>query len=593
MSSIRVANVNHIAGLPYMGLKEFDFVRYEENTATENARKLHEGEVDLALITPAEYAVHGGYIGFDFGIGCKVKSDTMILYSPCAIKDIRAIHVYERASSSIILLKTLLESHWKISPSLIREDGQSLDLLRFVKGKDAALILHDNAQPLWDKSAVVIDIVKEWIEATGKPYISLIWAMRPGALRPDQMCFLQEAMHRFVKARSGLVDVYSDSTVIDPEIVREYVSSTREYYLDSAMQEGLEGFLRTASDCGIIPKTKFRSATLTLLSRTVPGKRNERSLDEVLEGTLAGQRLTMRDAIRLAYDSALADLAIVAETQRNRHSKHRRVKRVLAISEPEVCDDERSVIHYILDQFQSNASEGIEYCKLPSLPILGGDPGLWKLLLEELRAVTKIPIEALSVYELRWMSIFNRQPIESILKPLADSGLSSVSGLGGEMLVERVSDEPLPGFLSISDWLTTIRAIHSNGLKSSAAMRVHALDSWEDRVLHLSKLRALQDETPGFSSFSIINDNSDAVMNTSTESRLRASALSRLFLDNFDLFIECDKDWQLSIAGVLGCSMGKDSVLVPAQSVESLEFIRRLQTIGMDFDIPKEPKIDA
>lgn len=593
MSWIRVANVSHVAGVPYIGLKDFDFVRYEENTSTENARKLHEGEVDLALITPAEYAVHGGYIGFDFGVGCKEKSDTMMLYSSCPIKDIRAIHVYERASSSVILLRTLLAHHWKISPALIREDRQSLDLLKFVKGRDAALVLHDIPKPFWEEFPVAMDLVSEWVAATGKPFVSLIWAMRQGALRPDQMCFLQEAMHRFVKARMVLADASAEERAIDLELVRHYVSTTREYYLDSVMQDGLESFLKIASDCGIIPKSKFKSATLTLLNRAVPSRRQERSLDEVLEGTLAGQRLAIRDALRLAYESPLADLAMVAETVRTRYSPVRKIRRVFTIPEPEVCDDERSVIHYVIDQFKNHAREGVEYCRLPSLPILGGDPALWELLLKELRGLAKVPIEALSVYELRWMSIFNREPIEEIVKRLTSAGLDMVSGDGGEMLIERVSDEPLPGFLSIADWLATVRAIHSYGASTSAAMRVHALDSWEDRILHLSKLRALQDETPGFHSFSIIHSHIDSAMSGNIETCLRASTLSRLFLDNFRTFEERDLHNQPSIAGVLGCSMGEDSVAVLAQSDETIDILKRLQTLGMDFDIPKVVKIDA
>ena len=64
---LRASGIPQLAGVPYKLLAGLDFVSYEESSPTENARKLNEREVDLALIPAVDYALHGGYVGLEFG----------------------------------------------------------------------------------------------------------------------------------------------------------------------------------------------------------------------------------------------------------------------------------------------------------------------------------------------------------------------------------------------------------------------------------------------------------------------------------------------------------------------------------------------
>jgi len=115
-------------------------------------------------------------------------------------------------------------------------------------------------------------------------------------------------------------------------------------------------------------------------------------------------------------------------------------------------------------------------------------------------------------------------------------GLNSLPGGGAEILVGRVRTRIARLKSTTEEWLEVHGTAHRLGLRSTCTMMFGVKESWEDRILHLSKLRSLQDDTAGFTAFITWPFQDDNLKlergDTSASEYLRVQSISRLFLDN-------------------------------------------------------------
>jgi cyclic dehypoxanthinyl futalosine synthase len=91
--------------------------------------------------------------------------------------------------------------------------------------------------------------------------------------------------------------------------------------------------------------------------------------------------------------------------------------------------------------------------------------------------------------------------LSDLIRRLLDVGLSSIPGGGAEILVDRVRRQISPNKCLTDQWLEVMRAAHRQGLKTSATMMFGHLETLEERIEHLFRIRDLQDETGGFTAF--------------------------------------------------------------------------------------------
>lgn len=134
--------------------------------------------------------------------------------------------------------------------------------------------------------------------------------------------------------------------------------------------------------------------------------------------------------------------------------------------------------------------------------------------------------------------------IEGVLKILIDAGLNGLPGGGAEILSDRVRSIICPKKATAAEWLEVMRTAQRLGLKTNASMMYGHIETVEERVDHLLKLRALQDETGGFQSFLLFPfhpANTELgkqfdIKPVGAWENLKMLALSRLVLDNFDHF---------------------------------------------------------
>jgi len=128
--------------------------------------------------------------------------------------------------------------------------------------------------------------------------------------------------------------------------------------------------------------------------------------------------------------------------------------------------------------------------------------------------------------------------LEEVITRFKDAGLGSIPGGGGEILVDKIRNQIAPLKCDTNHWLEVMRIAHRLGLNSSATMMFGHVESVDDRIEHLRRLRDVQDETHGFTAFICWTFQPENTRlkaeKVGSHEYLRMQALGRIFLDNFD-----------------------------------------------------------
>src|SRR3712207_2813524 len=103
--------------------------------------------------------------------------------------------------------------------------------------------------------------------------------------------------------------------------------------------------------------------------------------------------------------------------------------------------------------------------------------------------------------EIHHMTTLSGLSHEQVLRELRDAGLGSLPGGGAEVFAERVRRLVAPGKEHPELWLQTHRTAHGLGIPTHCTLLYGHVETYEERVDHLLRLRALQDETGGFLAF--------------------------------------------------------------------------------------------
>jgi cyclic dehypoxanthinyl futalosine synthase len=159
-------------------------------------------------------------------------------------------------------------------------------------------------------------------------------------------------------------------------------------------------------------------------------------------------------------------------------------------------------------------------------------------LLRDIKAhYPQVNVHGFSPPEIHFFHKKFRMPLKDVLSRLRDAGLGSLPGGGGEILVDRVRKEITRGKALTDEWLNVHRAWHELGGRSTATMMFGHIETPDERVEHMERVRQLQDETGGltaFISWTFQPEHTDMadVPPVGAFEYLRVQAISRLYLDN-------------------------------------------------------------
>ncbi len=149
----------------------------------------------------------------------------------------------------------------------------------------------------------------------------------------------------------------------------------------------------------------------------------------------------------------------------------------------------------------------------------------------------EVNIHGFSPPEIYHFTKVNKLPLREVLERLKAAGLGSLPGGGAEILVDRVRTAITRGKVLTDDWLNVMRVWHELGGISSATMMFGHVETLEERIEHLDRLRQLQDETHGFTAFicwTFQPEHTDMahISPKGAYEYLHTQAVARLYLDN-------------------------------------------------------------
>ncbi|NTV12520.1 MAG: dehypoxanthine futalosine cyclase [Desulfobulbaceae bacterium] len=150
-----------------------------------------------------------------------------------------------------------------------------------------------------------------------------------------------------------------------------------------------------------------------------------------------------------------------------------------------------------------------------------------------------IHIHGFSPPEICHFASLSGLPVADVLLRLRAAGLDSIPGGGAEILCDRVRSETAPRKCSADQWLGVMREAHRQGMRTTATMMFGHIETMDERFEHLERVRNLQDETGGFTSFipwpfQPANTVLAHLPTATAVEYLRMLALSRIFLDNIE-----------------------------------------------------------
>ena len=271
----------------------------------------------------------------------------------------------------------------------------------------------------------------------------------------------------------------------------------------------------------------------------------------------AGERLTRDDALALLRsDDLLAVGALADRARRQRHGDRVVFVRNQHVNYSNVCrsrcrfcafgvaaDDARAytLTHdSIVEKARAGVAQGAR-----QLHVVGGIhpdlPFAWYVaMIERLRAAfPDVHIKAFTAVEIDEMARRERLSARDVLERLMAAGLDSLPGGGAEVLSDRLRAALCPNKASAARWLEIMRIAHGLGLRSTATMLYGHVETPDERVDHLLALRALQDETGGFTcfvplAFQPAHTGLSDLPPVAAADSLKTIAVARLLLDNFD-----------------------------------------------------------
>ncbi len=205
-------------------------------------------------------------------------------------------------------------------------------------------------------------------------------------------------------------------------------------------------------------------------------------------------------------------------------------------------------------------------------------------------------LHALSPPEIIHISRLSGLPTTEVIDRLIAVGLDSVPGGGAEILVDRVRKElHCYNKATADEWLDVMKQVHRAGLRTTATMMYGTVETADERLEHLFRLRDVQDETGGFTAFIAWSYQPEHTELGGTEATgieyLRTLALSRLVLDNFDNLqsswvTQGGKVGQLSLAygaNDMGSVMIEENVVRAAGAqycMDEFEVVRNIESAG-------------
>ena len=160
------------------------------------------------------------------------------------------------------------------------------------------------------------------------------------------------------------------------------------------------------------------------------------------------------------------------------------------------------IVRRAKEAHQVGATEVCIQAGLP--PDMEGD--LYENICREIKKeIPDIHIHGFSPEEILYGADRSNTTIEEFLKRMKEAGVDTLPGTSAEILDQKLRDKISPGRISVKNWEKVIKTAHKMGINTTSTMMFGHVETLEDRVKHIAKLREIQKETGGFTEFVPLN----------------------------------------------------------------------------------------
>ena len=550
------------------------------------AERLAAGEVDLALLPTASYRDIDARMELRAVPGVAIASAgdvrTVVLVADVPWNQLTHIAL-DGASRSSAALVRLLSRERGVTPRFATVEHD--EIARAARGTTGALVIGDTAFAVADHYPHVYDLGGEWKRLTGLPFVYALWAGRPGAVDDAGVAILRQSLAAGLSHRAEIARAWAEAHGGAPTAYEQYLTENIRYRLGAEELSGAGAFFerlrldendsrktRLRFFDGAYVKERARRVSMPASSTAGAGGDPEaseddraphsgpgpamRSVDTLLSDAAAGVRLSPEDFIRLYTEAGTLDIGAAADARRQALHPDGNVTYIIdrnvnytnvCVTRCKFCNFYRpptSKEGYTLSR-EVLAQKFQETVDLGGVQILlqgGLNPDLpltwYEDLFRWMKASFPLAIHGLSPEEIRYISEIEHMPIRGVIERLIASGLDSIPGGGAEILDDEIRHGISPLKCTTDTWMEVMREGHALGLRTTATMVFGFGETPAHIVNHLERLRALQDQTAGFTAFICWPFQAEGTRlklhdDTTAMRYLRLFGLSRLYLDNF------------------------------------------------------------
>lgn len=279
------------------------------------------------------------------------------------------------------------------------------------------------------------------------------------------------------------------------------------------------------------------------------------SINQIADSLRRGERLSTADAVRLWREAPLWLLGELAvERKRQASGDEVYYNRNIHLEPSNIClfncefcsfrrrEGDPDAWTMSLDDVEARARE-MQGSDITEVHIVGGvhpkhDLETYCAMIRRVKgALPNVAIKAYTAVEILYMIRRAGISIVEGLRQLKEAGMEAIPGGGAEIFDEALRAKICPDKCSSEEWLAVHRAAHNMDIPTNCTMLYGHIETIEQRVDHLDRLRRLQDEAPGFDAFIPLkyrsrNNRMSEIGECSVEEDMRMIAMSRIFLDN-------------------------------------------------------------
>jgi len=490
--------------------------------------KLLNGQADAALIPVVDYFDSPDLDMIDgIGICADGQVESVLLKCHRPLAQVRTVGMDPASRTSNALARILLRDHFGLPVEMKRpQEGERMD---------AEVVIGDRALCGLPAAWGDYDLAEEWKTMTGLPFVFAVWGYLRG--NPDEEDLKRITHAARTAGLEAIEELAADQAAklgISTEHCLDYLTKSIRYDVGPRETEALNRFRE------MLTQQHDSSGCQAQDAKT---------------SSAPPDRMSPAEALSLLRDADTAELMARADQRRvELHGRQTYFVHSLNLNPTNICEnrcelcafwrepDAEDAYVLSLDEARQRLLAARDW-GLTDLHIVGGTtPDLDLVYYESLYRLAKeaLPsalIQGLTAVEVHYLAETGEMTVAAVLERLKDAGLGAISGGGAEIFSAGVRERICSNKISAEQWLAVHEQAHQIGLVTNVTMLFGHVESAEDIVDHLARVRDLQDRTAGFRAFiplpfHVEGSKLPVERGPGGHTVARVAAVARLFLDN-------------------------------------------------------------